>query len=142
MRKSKWFWAEVYRLNPKMVERCAAIFQLIAARESLRETFQSRYDAMALEGVSQESLAQIDPDRRLAELDDLYRIPRRWLLSSMLAIGTVLTIQPWFEIRWFSSVIMVAGAILCALEFLPKPVAGFTSMVQRIHNARKSSGDK
>lgn len=141
MRKSTWFWAEVYQVRPKTVEKCAAVLQIVGARNVLKDIYQKNYDTMALEGLSEESLAHIAPERRMADLDYSCRVPRRRLYLSLLVISAMLTFQPWWSIAWFSSVILVAVSILCVVEFFTNIGDGFAAMIRRIHAARKSAGD-
>lgn len=58
-------------------------------------------------------------------------------MDALLAVGAVLTGQPWFEIRWFASVILIAGMMLCVLEFVPNSGVGFVAMTLRYRRAKK-----
>lgn len=85
----------------------------------------------------QEDLALIDPDVLLAAVDLKFKKQRRWAWASLLAVGTVLTLQPWFEIRWFSLVILIAGLMLCVLEFIPSSGEGFVAMMLRHRKSKQ-----
>ena len=136
-----WLWTELYRLNRLPVERCAGVLQIKGARKALRSIYQEAFDSLQETGAPPEALARIEPDRLLAQNDDLYKTARRVAWSTLLAVGTALTVQPWFEFRWFGMVIMMAGLMLCVLEFSPNSGVGFVAMVLRYRKSAKP-GDK
>ena len=117
--KSRWFWFELNRLSPRSVEACAAVWQMKNARVALKEIYLGAFQEMGESGMVQEDLAQILPDVMLAAVDLKYKKQRRWAWDGLLAVGAVLTFQPWFKIRWFASVILIAGMMLCVLESYP-----------------------
>ena len=137
MLKFNWFWTELYRLSPRSVEACAAVWQMKGARVALREIYLEAFQEMEESGMVQEDLALIHPDVLLAAVDLKYKKQRRWAWASLLAVGAVLTFQPWFEIRWFTSVILIAGMMLCVLEFVPNSGQGFVAMLMRYRKAKK-----
>lgn len=134
---STWFWSELNRLSPRSVEACAAVWQMKGARAALRQVYREAFHEMEESGMVQEDLALIHPDVLLAAVDLKYKKQRRLAWASLLAMGAVLTFQPWFDIRWFSMVILVAGMMLCVLEFIPSTGEGFVAMLMRYRSAKK-----
>ena len=135
--KSTWFWSELYRLSPRSVEACAAVWQMKGARKALREIYLEAFHEMEEAGMVQEDLALIHPNLLLADVDLKYKKQRRWAWAGLLAVGAVLTFQPWFEISWFASVILIAGVMLCVLEFVPSSGQGFVAMTLRYRKTKK-----
>ena len=135
--KSTWFWAELYRLTPETVERCACVAQLTTARRLVENNFQETYDKAVLAGDGEIDCEHLSPDVMMAQLDEKHKVPRRWLWASLVLVGFALTVQPWYSVSWFSLVMLVAGAMLCALEFSPRKGQGFIDLVRRIRSARK-----
>jgi len=107
------------------------------ARKALTEIYLEAFQKMEEGGMIQDDLVLIHPDLMLAQLDAQYKIQRRWAWGSLLAVGLVLTIQPWFDIRWFASVILIAGVMLCVLEFVPSSGEGFVAMALRYRKAKR-----
>ena len=137
MLKLNWFWSELHRLSPRSVESCAAVWQMKGARKALRDIYLETFQKMEEGGMIHDDLALIHPDLMRAQFDAMYKMQRRWAWASLLAVSTVLTFQPWFEIRWFASVILIAGVMLCVLEFVPSSGQGFVAMTLRYRKTKK-----
>ena len=137
--KLKWFWGELYRLTPQSVERCACVAQLTSARRLLQSVYQERLDLATKDGASDEDLEAMAVDLKMQELDEKHKVARRWLWASLLLVGLVLTIQPWYPIRWFATVILAAGLMLCGLEFSPRKGQGFAELVLRIRSSKNQA---
>lgn len=76
--KSTWFWSELYRLSPRSVEACAAVWQMKGPRVALTEVYLEAFQEMEEAGMVQEDLALIHPDVMLAKVDMKYKKQRRW----------------------------------------------------------------
>ena len=137
MLKLNWFWSELNRRSPRSVEVCAAVWQMKGARKALTEIYLEAFQQMEEAGMVQDDLALIHPDVMLAKADLKYKKQRRWAWGSLLAVGAVLTFQPWFEISWFSTVILIAGVMLCVLEFIPSSGEGFVAMAMRHRKSKR-----
>lgn len=135
--RMKWFWAELHRLSPRTICYFAAVWQLRGARACLHEAFELQYEQGIAEGQSEEAMTDLSPQSRMAALDHEYRRQRRMVWVSLLGIGAVLTFQPWLDVQWFSSVILLAGIMLCALEFSPRAEPGFVALVHRVLGTRE-----
>ena len=142
MRNNKLiFWTELYRLSPKSVERCACVWQFNGARRALRRAL-AEHNERLLESMPELPAADaaaglVDADELMRQLDAKYRVPRRRTWVSLVTAGAILTFQPWLPIGWFPSVILIAGLMLCALEFSPKTGDGFVALVLRLRKESK-----
>lgn len=139
MLKSLWFWTELYRLSPKSVERCACVWQFNGARNALRRTLAEQHERLAqsMPEPAPADPALADEDEPMRQLDATYRVSRRRTWLALLTTGAFLTFQPWLDIGWFAMVVLIAGLMLCALEFSPKTGEGFVALVMRLRKDSK-----
>lgn len=133
------FWTELYRLSPKSVERCACVWQFNAARRALRRVLAEQNERLleSMPELPPLDAALIDAEELMRQLDAKYCDSRRRTWVTLVIVSAVLTFQPWLSVGWFSMVILIAGLMLCALEFSPKTGEGFVAVVLRMRKEIK-----
>ncbi len=133
------FWTELYRLSLASVERCACVWQFNGARRALRRILAEQNERLieSMPELPPADTALIDREELMHQLDAKYRDSRRRTWVTLVIAGAILTFQPWLSIGWFAMVILVAGLMLCALEFWPKTREGFVALVLRMRKESK-----
>ena len=150
MRKSTFFWRELYRMVPETVERCACVWMLNGARAQMRHVFTEKME-LEMQQAGSERVVLGDDEEPLdvtiakgvedimAHLDTTHQDERRVVLGVLLASGFLLTAQPWLSLNFFSLPLLVAGVMLLGLEFSPRTGAGIVGMAKRFKQGSGSN---
>lgn len=136
MRKSTFFWRELFHISPLAVERCACVWMINGAREQIKNDLGTKFEAgcyISAPGIdTPEFLGAAGPvEMIMAQLDVKHQHERRLVLMTLLVSGLGLTIQPWLSLNFFSLPLILAGAMLLGLEFSPRNGLGIIGTVKR-----------
>ena len=130
MRKSTFFWRELYRMAPETVERCAGVWMLNGARAQIRQVFTEK---MELEMRQTASQGGIPVDVAGDDEEPLEVTIAKGVDDIMAHLDA--TRQ---EERRIVLCVLLAGAMLLGLEFSPRTGVGFVGMAKRFKQGFKS----